>query len=195
MTSYHIVVSPREESLPPLSDYCGLLVQYFKPLRYLASEEQGENKHLHYDCVITLKANKRTDSIKRTIITFLKLDDIERKNVKVYEIEEERLPYQIGYCRKEGLFHINNGFLAKELIEGELAYRNVEIPTKKHKKDGYWNIDEVAQNFLSTVEDCKEPKNLPTIFEAFLRNNRAKIKFSTYQRINKEKLFEYVDGV
>jgi len=201
---YHAIIRPRLENLPSfeemkdwisglpnLEDFC---------LFGERGESKGDEKFNHYDAVIVLNNERRPDSLKRALVQQFEFSTLEKKNIRIYLIDDEkRFIYQLGYCLKEGIivhytFHDRLILEGRELYEqlGAFAYSN------KLKKEA-WTMDDVAHYYeLWLKKNTNEEK--PTAYAAesnltvFLGHHKDKIKFSVWQRINRDKLIEYVSA-
>lgn len=201
MSWYHCVFRPQLELLPELDS----MENWFKStcVEYLISEEKGsskgEEKFNHYDVVFSLKKEKREDSIKRALCNSMEIPKENRRNIKVYKMQEEKRLYYIGYCLKEQIAFRTN-IDEKRLNEGKEEFKRIGIKVKENFKEDFWSLDDCAYHYIKFLDGLE---NDPTyyrqermvssrqFFDLWLKENRARIKFSVYQKINEEKFTKY----
>jgi len=194
MSKFHIVFRPRLESIPEFNDFKIFISSYCTS--YIVSAEKGNSKgseeYNHFDAVVFLKKEVRNDSFKRTLCKKFNITGIEAKNVVVNILDNDRIDYYIGYCMKEGIFSDTN-FSVDQLEKGKNKYES--CPKLEPKKVKFATVNEVAIEYnkwlWSFNEDVTESL-ANGYWNHFMGYFKKYMQFSTYQRINKEKLIEYV---
>ena len=175
---------------------------------YILSLEHGTNGHAHYDCFMELKVSKRTDSVKRSILRLYDIPKPEQKNVKVVTNTIDPNPmYGYGYSLKEGNI-ISSTFDDFEHADFLAYYESkkdlvAKTKTESKKDPRSYTVDDIADG---CVEFCRnwftDPKGKNVYKEGsltqwhitqYIQSIRGKYKFSTIQRINREKLAEHIN--
>lgn len=198
-THHHLVLSPKEqlESFP--------LEQWLKGhcRNYILSLETGTNGHPHLECFLELIKPVRSDSLKRSILRLY--PDIplpEQKNVKICINQLDPNPYYgYGYSLKEGnvITSTFDEFQHADFSEyyesarARVAALKAELQPKKKQFD----IDQIADECVKYVDAYYEHRVLKEepvtwLIAEYLKTVKAKLKFSVYQKINQEKLSEFI---
>jgi len=172
---YHITIRPRLENLPDKYTIEKMVTKKLGASDYFISLEKGDSKgperFNHYDIVCWIPSRRR-DSIKRSILSYLKFDedDDQSKNFKVHEIELPRVYWQIGYCGKEQVECMSNLPLKQRMKCLEI-YRENPDKYKDVPEDGRYgnkkktNKKEALKDFLDRdykehMEHMKSPEML-----------------------------------
>lgn len=211
-TCFHIVLAPLEPLCPRI------LINYLeevnlrtsKKVAYLIAIEYGTG-HKHIDCFIQYPEERRQDSVRRGILKlYPEIPSSQLINCKVTINTIDPNPmYGFGYTMKE---HIddNGDIIHDELysnLENEILYKSYEYYKEneekvrsaiakraeeyKHKSD--FTMDKIVKSFQDYSRDIEKDQVDETDWKRFLRNFPM-IPFSVYQKINQEKLIDYVNN-
>lgn len=197
---FHLVCSTRE-----LVDI-GKLRNYLQKntINYILSREYGANGHEHLDCFFEILNERRKDHVKRTIISNLNSDNSIPKeeliNIKLTINTIDPDPsYGFGYSLKEGNV-ISSTFTEEQHIEFLAYYKThsdhvnlqKEILCQKLQKSKSLNLDSLAEMFVEFATSFRVGGliNIPfdDCFNLFHQSVRSELKFTTYSKINLEKL-------
>jgi len=198
---FHIIVSPQDKNmlgtrLLQLQEYCDK-----NGNMHLIAEEKGESKYItHYDCVLFTKKEKRPDNVTkalRNIMGIMPGTDEYRHCVKVYGIDDLDVEWQVGYCLKEAntcyesdIWDLNN----KKCLE--IYFSDKERQQKrivKNKETKHWSPDTIVDKYIEYLKD-KNQKNSKKNWAQYRSEIKPYLKFTTFQKINKNSLNEYLEA-
>lgn len=204
---YHITLSTSELQDIYVLQEC---LSANKKTQYIIAEELGsKGTNPHVDAYVQFPESRRQDSVRRSVLSsFPDIPPEEKVNCKfLINTLDSNPKYGIGYSVKE---HIVDGKLNKDGIlttysDNELfvAYeyycsnvKNVEEQKAKlalsYQNSSRISLDRIIDDFLKHCQDqgyySIDDTNLTTFLQIY-----PKIPFSIYQKINHEKLVEYVN--
>lgn len=193
---HHLVLSPKDLlPLPPITEWLKGNAK-----NYILSLEHGTNGHPHYDCYFELFKPKRSDSLKRSILRLYEIPKDEQKNVKICQNNIDPNPYYgYGYSLKEGNVMLTtfDSFQHADFLEYyENACERVK-EIQKDKRPKQFTLDDLAEEcvtYISNYYENRQLKDEPTawLITEYLKSIKQKLKFSVYQKINQEKLSEFI---
>ena len=104
----------------------------------------------------------------------------------------------IGYCQKDPAEPVTTNFSDEELKFGLDAYNSQLVSKKPKDKNNFMTVNQIATEIVNYIQ-----KNITIYYEdiqfnidrpidSWFKANLKTISFTTYQRINKQKLYEYV---
>lgn len=203
----HIVLSPRELQDPEV------LKQYlFKNCtEYILSTELGTNGHPHLECYARFKSSKGNDNVKRAILKlYPDIPKEEHRNVSVtINTIDDDPAYGYGYSLKEGNVYAStfDEFDHAEFLEYYEKHRErvdeAKRETKKNKPKFISEIDQIVSECsefisryfqLSTVGKFDPDAPLQWLIDEYLIPliKEKRVMFSLYQKINRDKLEEFI---
>lgn len=206
----HLVISTRECQDPlVLND---MLLSNKNLHQYIISVESGKTGHKHIECFVTFTRAYRKDKFKESIIKLYDISSqIEKKNVKVtFNKIDSDVRYGFGYAWKESpkVYYTN---LSIEYLDECLEYfKSQEEVVKKAldksntSKKRYMDIDDVAKQYYEFVKEYQSclidttvsvSYEMPVLFRKFFCAIEEEIPFSLYQKINHQKLVDYVNAM
>lgn len=196
-TSYHIVYSPLDkENLNNITLADDLRKHYNS---VLISEEKGESKHPTHLDIVAFGRNKavRVDNETRRLKKLIGLEkDSSEWSValKCYEIKDGELEWQLGYSRKEGglytVKNIDEEYLNKaiEIYKADPQRRDRALGAKKGRS---WGPDRICQEYVDYLIS-QELSHKQDIWQEFLMKEGDNVSYSSYSKISKKKLEEFV---
>lgn len=202
--SFHIILSPRE--CPDASKLVAWI--HSKPnTKYVVAYEYGKNGHKHIDAFVLFEDLYRQDNLRRDILALYKnvIPEDEKRNCKVIINTADPNPmYGWGYALKEGNETYSN--LTIDEQEQSLEYYHTQCDRVnrliKLNKNKHLSIDEIvdglagyATEYLSERKTVYNDVSHHFLIDEYLLTlcHSKAIKFTTYQKINKEKLREFLD--
>lgn len=195
---FHLVLSPKECPDPqPLKDWLKS-----KTVNHILSLEKGTTGHEHLECFYQLQKLARADHQKRAILSlYPNISTAERKNIKVCINTIDPNPeYGFGYSLKEGnvLSTTFDEFQHADFLDYYSQNADkVSICLQKVKPESFLTIDQLAEgcvNFINDYFDGKPPGTSPVgwLITEYLKSVKSRLSFSIFQKINKEKLEEFI---
>lgn len=204
--AYHCVIRPPLEDLPTWDDTLQVIKDMKDLVWYCIGSEKGSSKgdetFNHYDMVLYINKNRRVDALKLTLCDQLKIAKDKRRNCKVFSIDDDRLDYQTGYCLKECLGSKTN--MPNEMLDkGRACYERIGPLSKEKFSEDKWDIDMIAEKYEKFLREQNKDDKKFLIDEAEVERwwkkwknaNKKNIKFSVFQKINKDKLKEYISDI
>lgn len=216
-SDFHIVVSVLElQSIDEMEQY---LNDQLTLNKYIITVESGQTGHQHLDCYVQFTKPKRQDKFRAHLIKSLydHLPKEQHRNIKVTVNYIDSNPlYAIGYSLKEDPKVVRTNYSVKDLSAGKDYYlANQEKVTKlkaeisnSHKNQSI-TVDSVAQAYLnfcissgftSMYYTTPQPgylsnKNIhhELSWKTFRPTLKQSIPFSIYQKINQDKIIDWVD--
>lgn len=211
---FHIVLSTK--NLLPQD----IILQWLrkKSVNYIIALEHGANGHPHYDIYAELsycKSSKCREAILSIYQGLVPLSEQRQVCVKENYIDPNPL-FGIGYAAKED--SIIESTFDEFMLADSIKYYNDHRDTinqakekirEKHNGDILgWSVNRTVENFIQYLElilenyYCPETKvlkiSVSTLVSKYIKEYIGyftdKIKFETYQKINQEKLNEYVES-
>lgn len=198
---FHVIISPQDKSKLQTQ-----LLQFQEYLdkncsMYIVSDEYGDSKyHTHYDAVIFTKKEKRPDNVAKALRNKLELvpgTDEYRHCVKVYGVDDLDVEWQVGYCLKE-----QHDFIESEIFDIDKAkcielYLNdkqrQERRIVKNKETKHWSPDTVVDKYIEYLKE-NQVKHCKKHWARFRSEIKPYLKFTTFQKINKQALNEYLEA-
>lgn len=200
----HLVVSPKDL---PSSEVLHAWVQRHAN-QYVISLETGTNGHPHYDVFFELKQDfqtSRLDSLKRSLIKkFPEIPKNELKNIKFTNNKIDDNPlYGYGYALKEGnpLYTTLDEFYQADCLtyyETHCDKVRTSLEKLKTSKITFFSLDQIADGCVKFVRDyyddkkLDETQNIDWLIREYFKFAKKYILYSVYQKINIEKLSEFV---
>jgi len=193
----HIVIATKELCDPEvLSEY---LSNHKSVLSYIVTVEYGETGHPHIESFSTWSKEVRQDKLKASICKLYDLRDYYSKlNTKVVfnHIDPDPM-YGYGYSMKENP-EVKFSNLSAEFLKECLDYykdheEQVNLLKKEFKKTYQrLTIDDVANAYLKYIQTACKGSPVPCYFNNFMKQYKDFIPFSMYQKINQDKMNEWV---
>lgn len=209
MSHIHIVISTKE--LQNSDELLNWLDNNTN--NYILSLENGTTGHEHLECFAELPKSRRVDSIKRSILElYPKIPKEEQKNIKIVQNKIDPNPlYGYGYALKEGKLIAStfDDFFHADALEYYEKHRE-HVKTTLEKVTARFKgltLDDIGDGcvefFKKYYGDKKIDSGMSTsrwLIEEYLKSIKTKIKFQLFQKINVEKLQEFltiqlVDGL
>lgn len=201
---YHLVLRPPLELLPELDEVEKQIKNYKNIVSYCISGEKGKSvgneKFNHYDLFIGLCKKQREDAIKRSLCDKLEIPKDKRRNCKCYLIDEDKIAYYLGYCVKESRIRRTN--IEDKLInEGLEEYNRLGTIIEENWKEDKMNVDDVAKDYEEWLRTNTSRNGrvehidigmCEHYWKIYKNTVKHKLPFSVFQKINKDKLFEYI---
>lgn len=206
----HLVVSTRECQDPQVLN--SMLLANKNLHQYLISVESGKSGHKHIECFVTFTKPYRKDKFKEMIVKLYDISSqIEKKNVKVTinKIDTD-VRYGFGYAWKEAPEIYYTNLSTKYLDECLEYFKSREDAVKNAlqkcntSKKRYMDIDDVAKQYYEFVKEYQNclidttvsaAYEMPVLFRKFFCSIEEEIPFSLYQKINHQKLVDYVNAM
>lgn len=206
----HLVISTRECKDPSILNNKLLINKNLH--QYIISVESGKSGHKHIECFVTFTKAYRKDKFKESIINLYEITSpAEKKNVKVtFNKIDTDVRYGFGYAWKEApeVYYTN---LSEEYLDECLEYYKSKeqavkdaLSKSNSTKKLYMDIDDVAMQyyrFVREYQSCLIDTNvsvayeMPELFRKFFCAIEEVIPFSLYQKINHQKLVDYVNAM
>lgn len=188
METYHLTIQLPPEYQDNLSELKSKLSEYTKFNDYILATEIGKGKeHIH----LAFTSDKRMDNIRRKIKTLFSFSVKDYPSCMKFK-RHNNWSILVAYVTKEGNYETN---MLKEDILKHQQYAKKQKEVIDNKKMKYYNIDEIAIQFAKYYVTYRETdydnRNDGTVIHDFMKSIKQHVRFSTYTKINHEKLIEY----